>query len=135
MGKKVPLKMNMGMMTKRKSVANGASLVWAAENAWMGAAKARPVSTATGNMATAWGRSVAPKATITARNTMAPTVRRRPTQTSCPVATWRAIQRRQDHGHVCLEPADAGHDRVGRFAGGRVHGGGHQDARCQEHHV
>jgi len=89
MGKKVPLKMNMGMMTKRKSVAKGASFVCAAEKAWMGAAKARPVSTATGSIAIACGTSVASKATITARNTAAPTTSRRPTQTSWPVATWR----------------------------------------------
>ena len=65
MGKNVPLKMNMGMITKRKSVAKGASLVCAAEKAWMGAAKARPVSIATGSISSAWGRSVAPKTTIT----------------------------------------------------------------------
>ena len=90
MGKNVPLKMNMGMITKRKSAANGASFFCAAAKAWMGAAKARPVSTATGSMATAWGTSVASKTTITARKTMAPSVRRTPTHTSWPVATWRA---------------------------------------------
>ena len=31
-------------------------------------------------------------------------------------------QRREDHGHVRLQPADAGHDRVGRLEGRRLHG-------------
>ena len=43
MGKKVPLKMNMGMITKRNSEANGLSFRCAAANAWIGAANASPV--------------------------------------------------------------------------------------------
>ncbi len=89
MGKNVPLKMNMGMITKRKRVAKGASLVCAAEKAWMGAAKARPVRIVTGSISRAWGRSVAPKAIITPRKTTPPRVTRTPAHSSWPVATCR----------------------------------------------
>ncbi len=89
MGKNVPEKMNMGMMTKRNREANGLSFFCAAAKAWMGAAKARPVSVATGSSSTARNGSMAPKTAITATKTAAPKVTRSATHTSWPVATCR----------------------------------------------
>jgi hypothetical protein len=88
-GKNVPEKMNSGVMTNRKIAAKRSGVRWVAEKAAIGAAKARPVSTATGMANTTSGDSAAPKSTITAVNTVEIMSRRAAIQSRLPRAMSR----------------------------------------------
>src|SRR3954466_804612 len=64
-GKNVPENRNIGVMPNRKIVVNRFGVFWVAENAAIGPANARPVSTAAGIAKTMSGDSAAPKSTMT----------------------------------------------------------------------
>ena len=78
---------------------------------------------------------MAPKTAITSAKMTAPKATRRPAQRSCPTGHVARVEGREDHGHVGLQPADAGHDRVGRFEGRGLHRLRREEPRRQEGEV
>ena len=79
------------MIPNRKMAANRSGVRWVAENAAIGAANARPVSTATGIASTTIGEVAAPNNTMTIVKTDEMSSRRAPNHRMLPSATSRGV--------------------------------------------